>query len=343
MPTQELRVSVQELTGAQKCAILCGTIGKEFSSEVLKRLSEAEAEEISREIARLDVISWDTAKTVVEEFNALMRGVEWVGEGGVEYARDLLAKAYDQERANEIIRRIQKDLEDTGLNRLRKADADFLVNLLRGEHPQTIALILAHISPKRTADVISGFGVDLAAEVLYRMARMDKVNPDVLGLIEMSLGDRAALNLDHEMRAAGGPAAVAEVMNYVSGATEKALLDKLSARDPEIAAQIEELMFVFDDVVLLDDRAIQRVLQEVEMSDLALCFKKASEEAKNKILANMSQRAIQNLYDEMAYLGPVRVKDVEAAQARVVAKIRQLEAQGEITFGGGIGDDAILE
>lgn len=343
MSVHNIEMDNLELTGAQKCAVLCSALGKDFSSEVFKRLTEAEAEEIGREIARLDVISWDTAKLVVQEFNAMMRGVEWIGEGGVDYARELLAEAYDLAHADEIIRRIQKDLEDTGLNRLRKADADFLINLLRGEYPQTIALILAHIDPKRTADVIEGLEVEFGAEVLYRMARMDKVSPEMLNLIETSLGDRAALNLEQGMRAAGGPSAVAEVMNYIAGSAEKALLESLAARDPEIAEQVENLMFVFEDIILLDDRAIQRVLQDIEMPDLALCLKKASEEVKDKILSNMSQRAIQGLEDEMDYLGSVRVKDVEAAQAKVVARIRQLEAQGEIALSGGTGEDAIID
>lgn len=335
-------VEDDRLTGAQKCAILCGTLGKEFSSQILKRLTEDEAEEISREIARFSVIPWSTAKSVVEEFNGLLRGAEWVGEGGVEYARELLVAAYGPPRAEEMLRRIQKDLEDTGLNRLRKADGDFLINLLRNEHPQIIALILAHIDPKQTATVVEGMGLDLGAEILYRMARMDKVSPEMLRLVETSLGDRAIFNLEQSMKAAGGPSAVAEIMNHVTGGADKALLDKLAARDPEIATEIQDLMFVFDDIALLDDRSIQRLLQDIETPDLALCLKKASDEVKNKILSNMSQRAIQNLNDETEYLGTVRLKDVEAAQAKVVSLVRKLEAQGEISFNEGTDDDAIL-
>lgn len=337
-----LNPEYERLGGRQKAAILCLTIGSEAAAKITSKLSPEEAEAITFEIARVDPVSAETVEQVVNEWIESMLGVNSMSSGGVEFAREVLEKAFGSAKAKQILGRIQTQLADTaGLHRLRKADPQQLGTMLRGEHPQTIALVLAHLDPGQTAAVLKELGHELGAEVMYRMAGMQKVSPEMLQLVERSIGAETDF-AQQGMSVAGGPAAVAAVLNLCQGSLEKALLEGMEARDKAITEQIKNLMFVFEDIITLDDKAIQRLLREIEAKSLALSLKAASDELRAKMLGQMSQRARDALQEEMEMMGPVRMRDVEAAQATIVAQVRKLEEAGEIVISSGGDNDVLL-
>jgi len=253
----------------------------------------------------------------------------------------VLDKAFGTTKAKEILKRIMGQLADTaGLQRLRNADPQQIANMLRGEHPQTVALILAHLQTTLTAAVLKEFDPSIGGEVTYRMAKMEKVSPDMLLLIERSFGSESELDFQAGMSRAGGPAAVAGVLNLLQGVLEKTLLEKITDRDHDLAEQIKNLMFVFEDIATLDDRALQRLLRDIDAKTLALSLKAASMELKERIQSQMSQRAVAALKEEMEMMGPVRMRDVEGAQSQIVTQVRALEESGDIVIGG--GDEVVI-
>jgi flagellar motor switch protein FliG len=336
-----VRREPEGLTGGQKCAVLCMVLGTEHSAKVMQLLTPTEVEDLTREIASLPRVKGDLVDGVLQEYREFARAVQSVAQGGVDYARQVLEQAVGAARAKVILERIQEQLTETGLKRLRKAQPDVLLGVLRGEHPQTLALILAHVDVAQAAAVIEVMEPELAGEVLFRVARMEKVSPEMLALIETGLGSKADLSLSQEMKLSGGPSAVAGVLNLTTPSREKSLMEAIGVRDPELANQIKGLMFVFEDLIHLDGRAMQRVLRDIEGKELALALKAASEELKQHILKNMSERAAAALQEEMEYLGPVKVKDVEAAHMRIIQAVRALEEAGEIVVGGRGADDVI--
>jgi flagellar motor switch protein FliG len=327
------------LNGRQKVAVLCMAVGTEYAAKLTGGLTADEAELITFEIAQMDRVAPDVMEQVLQEWLESTLGVASLTTGGLEYAKEVLERAYGRQKAEMILRRIQAQLADTaGLHRLRKADPQQLANTLRGEHPQTVALILAHLEAPHTAAILRELPTAFGGEVLYRMARMEKVSPEMLQLIERALSSEADLNFTQGMSAAGGPAAVASVLNLVSGTLEKELLEGVSERDATLCEQIKNLMFVFEDLVTLDDKSLQRLLREVEAKQLALALKAASEELRGKIMGAMSQRAVAALKEEMEFMGPVKMRDVEAAQAAIVTQVRKLEETGEIVLSAGSED-----
>jgi len=330
------------LSGPQKCAVLCMALGTEQAARVLQLLSPSEVEAVSKEIATLPTVGADLVDQVLEEYHDVSRAVESIARGGVEYAREILEQAVGSVRAKTILERIQEQITETGLTRLRKASPDILLSVLRGEHPQTVALILAHLDVRQAAGVIEAMDPELASDVLYRVARMEKVSPDMLAIVELGLASKADLSLSQEMKLSGGPEAVANVLNLASASVEKQLMETLGGRDATLAQQIKGFMFVFEDLKLLDNRAMQRILRDIDGKELALALKATSEELKQKIFANMSERASAALKEEIEFLGPVKVKDVEAAHTRIIQIVRGLEEAGEIMIGGrGEADDVI--
>ena len=330
------------LTGRQKVAVLCMAVGTEFAAKITTGLSSDEAELISFEIAQLDRVPQELMEAVLSEWLESTLGIASLTTGGLEYAREVLEKAFGKARADGILRRITSQLADTaGLHRLRKADPQQLATTLRGEHPQTVALVLAHLDPPHTAAILRELPTAFGGDVIYRMARMEKVSPEMLQLIERALSSDADLNFSQGMSAAGGPAAVASVLNLVSGSLEKELLEGVSERDAMLCEQIKNLMFVFEDLVTLDDKSLQRLLREVEAKQLALALKAASDELKTKIMGAMSQRAVAALREEMEFMGPVKMRDVEASQSAIVTQVRKLEETGEIVLSAG-GDDVLV-
>jgi flagellar motor switch protein FliG len=337
-------LTAADLTGPQKVAVLCMALGAEEAVKLTQSLSPDEAEEISFHIAQMEQVSSSTVEAVFNEWADMAVAVDSLAVGGLGYATEVLHKAFGAPKATQTLTRIQSQLADSaGLNRLRSADPGQLASTLRGEHPQTIALVLAHLEAQQTATVIRELEPMLGGEVMYRMGRMEKVAPDMMLLVEKALSNEADLSFTRGLKAAGGPDAVASVLNHVSGTLEKDLLDRINERDAALCEQIKNLMFVFEDLVKLDDKSLQRLLREVEARVLSLALKSAKEELRNRIMGGMSQRAVTALKDEMAMMGAVRVRDVEAAQAQIVAQVRALEAAGEIQLSSGGTEDAFIE
>ena len=335
------QVSPDGLSGRQKVAIICMALGSDAAAKLTQKMAPEEVDAISFEIARMDHVSGPMVEAVLEEWLTRMLAADSLASGGMQVAREILEKAFGPRKAQQVLERIQSQLTSaSGLHRLRNADPQQLGNMVRGEHPQTIALILAHLEPQHTANVLKELDTEVGAEVVYRMARMEKVSPELLQIIERSLGSETELNVV-QGSASGGPAAVAAVMNFTPASLEKALLDGVHLKDAALCEQIKNLMFVFEDVGSLDNKALQRLLRDVDSKELALALKVASDDLKGKIMGAMSQRAVQALQDEMELMGPSRLKDVEAAQTNIVGVVRRLEEAGEIIISGG-DDDLVL-
>lgn len=334
---------VEDLTGRQKVAVLCMALGPEAAAKLTQHMESEELEEITLEIARMEHVPADIAEAVLEEWEKTEQAAHSLTQGGVEYARQLLEQALGPQKAALVLKRIESQLQDNGgFRTLREADPQQLGTLLRNEHPQTVALILANLDSGQAAEVIKELPTDLGSQVLFRMARMEKVLPEILEVVERSMGSEAGLSMSRDMSSAGGPAAVAEVLNQVAGPIEAELLSGIAEYSKELSDQIKNLMFVFEDLVKLDDRALQRVLREVDSKEVALALKTASDELKRRILSTMSQRAVEALKEEMEFLGPVRVRDVMTAQSAIVKSVRELEEAGEIVIGGG-ADDLVID
>ncbi len=336
------RYAPDRLSGRQKAAILCMAIGAEHAARITGGLNAEEAEIVALEMAQLDRVPQSTIDSVLNEWLEITLGMDSLTTGGVEYARDVLEKAFGPIRAQQILKRIQGQLADSDrFGRLRRADPQQLGSTLRGEHPQTIALILAHLDPTHVAGIVRELDPALGGEVMFRMARMEKVSPEMISLVERAIGNEADLSFSQGMSTVGGPAAVAAVLNLVSSSLEKEVLDLVAEKDPHLSDQIKNLMFVFEDIASLDDKSLQRLLREVDVKQLALALKAASPGLKDKIMGTISQRAVAGLKEEMEFLGPVRMRDVEAAQTDIVTKVRALEETGEIVLSAGT-DDVII-
>jgi flagellar motor switch protein FliG len=333
---------VDELTGKQKAAIVLMAMGPEAATEITQSLSPDELEQISFEIARLDQVSAELTSAVLEEWKEMETAAYTIAEGGVDYARKVLEHTLGAPKAATIIKRIESQLQESaGFQNLRKADPQQVSGMVRNEHPQTVALLLAHLEPGQTAAVLKELPTDLGGEVLFRLARREKVLPEVLQVLERQYGSESKLTISQGMTSAGGPESVAAVLNLINGPVEKELLDQLSRQDAELCEQIKNLMFVFEDILKLDDRGLQRILRDVQTKELALALKAASDPLRQKIFSMLSSRAGDALKEEIEFLGPVRMRDVETAQSNVVKVIRALEETGEVVIGGG-DDDMVL-
>lgn len=341
-PDVHLEHEAPPLTGRQRVAILCMSLGAEGAAKLTQRLNAEEIEAISYEIARMDRVPQETVQGVLYEYLEITRAAESLATGGEDVAREILEQAFGPQRAVQIFRRIQTQLhESAGLSRLRKVDPQQLISMLRNEHPQTVALVLAHLDPAQTAAILKDFDSTVGSSVVYRMASMEKVSPEMLGVIERCLGPETDLNLSQGMSTAGGPQSVVAVLNLMSPSLEKELLDGIAAQDPELCEEIKNLMFVFEDIISLDSRSIQRLLRDTDSKELALALKASSPELKEHIMGAMSKRAVEALREEIEYLGPVRLRDVETAQLSIVSQVRMLEEAGEIVISAGGADELI--
>lgn len=336
-------IKFENLSGRQKVAILLMTLGPEGAPVLTQSLSPEEIEMLSLEVAQLEDVPPNVVERVLEEWFETEEEAFTLATGGVDTARDILRNTLGPDRSEEVLHRIESQLrEGTGFHSLRHADPSQLANVLRNEHVQTVALIMAHLETSLVAEVVRSLNPEVAAEVMLRMARMEKVHPEVLEIVERSLGGEANIALSRDLAAAGGPASVAAVLNLSSSALEKELLEGVGQKDPELVDEIKSLMFIFEDIIRLDDRAVQKVVQEADVRELARALKGASEELKAKFLGCMSQRAKAGLEQEMEFMGPTRLRDVEASQASVVKVVRDLEAAGEIVISTGSDDDVLL-
>jgi len=330
------------MSGVRKAAVLCMAMGAEQAAQVLQSLSPKEVELVTREIAAIQAVPPEVVQTVMGEFSEVSRSVESVAGGGVEYARQILQHTFGENKAKNIVERIEDDLEGTSLTQLKGAAPEVLSNLLRGEHPQTIALVLAHLDVDQTLTVIGSMESELAADVLFRVANMTQVSPEMLDAVEACLAQKGDVSLSQEMTLTGGPAAVAKVLNQANPEIESKLMEEIAERNGELADEIRRLMFVFEDLLLLDDRSMQRLLREVEGKELALALKVASDEMKQHIMKNMSERAASALEEEMEFLGPVKAREVEACHSRIIESVRRLEDAGEVIIQGRGGDDDVI-
>ncbi|MCI0524632.1 MAG: flagellar motor switch protein FliG [Acidobacteria bacterium] len=338
-----MALKYEELSSVQKAAVALVALGKDLSAQVLKKLSETEVERLTIEIANLRDIPADVEEQVLKECHQIFLAREYITEGGVDYARELLEQAIGRNRASEILTRLEGALRTTGFHKLKNIDSKQLVNFVRNEHPQTIALILTQLGPQNASSVLTELPAELQSDVALRIATMEKISPEVLKQIEQVLERQFDTGAQGEVSVSGGAKQIAEILNLMDTSTEKRILQTVEAEDPELATEIKNLMFVFEDVVLLDDRSIQRVLKEVETKDLSIALKAASDELKQKIFSNVSERVVAMIQEEMEFMGPMRLSDVEAAQQRIVESVRRLEEEGQIIVSGrGTKEDVIV-
>ncbi|MEW4277434.1 flagellar motor switch protein FliG [Priestia megaterium] len=331
-----------ELTGKQKAAILLISLGPDVSASIYKHLSEDEIEQLTLEISSVRKVEPSLKEAVLHEFEQITLAQNYLEKGGVSYAKQVLEKALGPEQAMMIINRLTSSLQVRPFDFARKADPMQLLNFIQHEHPQTIALILSYLEPLQAGQILSSLPQERQADIARRIATMGSTSPEVINEVEQILERKLSATVTQDYTQTGGLEAVVEVLNGVDRATEKIIIDTLEIQDPALAEEIKQRMFVFEDIVTLDNRSIQRVIRDVENDDLLLSLKVASEEVKSIIFKNMSSRMVETFKEEMEFMGPVRLKDVEEAQSRIVAAIRRLEDAGEIVLARGGGDDIIV-
>lgn len=332
----------KELTGKQKAAILLITLGPDISASIYKHLTEEEIEELTLEISTIKNVSANEKEKVLEEFYNMAMAQDYITQGGIGYAKMLLEKSLGTEAAATIINRLTSSLQVRPFDFARKADPNQILNFIQNEHPQTIALVLSYLDPAQAGQILSNLPQEMQADVARRIAVMDSTSPEIIYEVEEMLEQKLSATFTHDYTKTGGIEAVVEVLNDVDRTTEKTILDNLSLQDPELAEEIKKRMFVFEDIVTLDNRAIQLVIRECDNQDLLLALKAASEEVREVVFNNMSKRMQENFKEEMEIMGPVRIRDVEEAQMRIVSVIRKLEDAGEIIIARGGGDDIIV-
>jgi flagellar motor switch protein FliG len=333
-PIEKLSNDPSDLDGLTKAAILLLAVGPVQAGVVLKHMSSEMVEEVTRELAGLGRVSSELQAAVVEEFYHMTIANQYVSEGNLDYAKMLLGESLDPSQADRVLKQIQTQVQKTPFAFLQKAETENLLTFIQDEHPQTIALIVCHLAHHKAAEILVGLPMQKQIEVIKRIANMEQTNPEVIREVERGLESRLANMLMQSMEKAGGVQTVAEVLNLADRASEKAIMEGLEAEDPDLVEQIRRLMFVFEDILLVNDKGIQAVLKEVDNDELAVALKTASEELKAKIFTNMSERAATLIKEDMEYMGPVRISDVEAAQQRIVDIVRRLEEAGEVIISG---------
>jgi flagellar motor switch protein FliG len=328
-------------TNKRKAAIFLLTIGPEKAAKILKHLSDEEIEDLTLEIANLKNITEQEREDALKEFSNMMKAKEFINKGGIEYAKEVLEKALGHEKAAEIINKLTSNLQVKPFDFMKKSDVTQLVNFLQNEHPQTVALVLAYLDPKQAAQIIVSFPEELQAEVVKRLALLERASPEIVKQIEKNIEKRLSTFVIQDFSKVGGIDVSVELVNALDRTTGKRILDDIKKTDPDLSEEIKKKMFVFEDILKLDDRSIQMILREVDTHDLALAIRGSAEDVKNKIISNMSKRAGALLEDELKFMGPVRVKDVETAQQKIVVIVRKLEDAGEIIISHGGGEDIL--
>ncbi len=323
-----------EMTPVRKAAVVLLAVGPEHSAAVLKHLGPETVEQVMRELASLGRIDDALQSSIIEEFYHQSLAQQFASEGNLDFAKEALMGAMDPAVADRILGQIQTQVRKTPFNFLQKAESEHVLTFIQDEHPQTIALIVCHLPHHRAAEILSRLPMAKQVEVVKRIANMEQTNPDVIREVEQGLESRLANMLGQSMQKTGGVEAVAEILNLADRATEKTIMEGLESDDPDLVEEIRRLMFVFEDILLVNDKGIQSVLKEIDNDELALALKTASDELKAKILGNMSQRASELIQEDMQYMGPVRLSDVEASQQRIVDVVRRLEEAGELVIEG---------
>ncbi len=331
----------EEMSGSKKVAILLVSLDKESAAAILKELDEEKVESVTREIAHLDTVSEEMRQQVLKEFHSLALARAYADAGGLPYARVLLAQSLPQADADRIMTQIESQYYSRPFTFLQKTEAENLLTFIQEEHPQTIALIMSHLAPDKASEILVGLPEEKRVEVVSRISRMEQTSPEVIKEVERALEQRLS-GVMADLQRVGGVEAVAEILNLVDRTTEKGILEVLGDDDPELVEHIRRLMFVFEDILLVNDKGIQAVLKEVETSDVVLALRTATDDLKEKVFSNMSDRAVAMIQEEMEYMGPVRLSDVEMAQQKIVDVVRRLEDSGEIIIAGRGGEKELI-
>jgi flagellar motor switch protein FliG len=341
-PNEKLPENPEDLEGLSKAAILLLAVGADNASAVMKFLPAEAVEEVTRELASLGRVGKSLQTSVVEEFYNVSVASDYINEGNLDFAKALLKNSMDPKQADKVLAQIQTQVQRKPFSFLQRAESENLLTFIQDEHPQTIALIVCHLPHHKAAEIIGGLPMAKQLEVIKRIANMDQTNPDVIREVERGLESRLSSMLMQSMERAGGVPTVSEILNLADRATEKSILEGLEAEDPDLVEQIRRLMFVFEDIKSVNDKGIQAVLKEVDNHELALALKTASEDLKNKIFGNMSERASAMIKEDMQYMGPTKISDVESAQQRIVDIVRRLEESGDVVIQGRGGDSELL-
>jgi flagellar motor switch protein FliG len=334
--------SALKLNGRQKAAILLISMGKEVSAKVFNHLPTEEIDVLTLAIANINKVNPVEKEEVLKEFHEMCIAQDYLAMGGISFAQDVLESALGRDRAKLIIQRLTAHLQVKPFDFARRIDAMEIYHFLQNEHPQTIALVLAHLDPQQSSMILSSLPGDLQSDVARRIALLEQTSPDVINEVESILERKLTATIRQDYSVVGGIESIVSILNGVDRGTEKSILEHLASKDNDLVEEIKKRMFTFEDIISLDRRAIQRVIQEVENQDLLLSLKASSDEVKKVIFENMSQRMVEEFEEELKYLGPVRVKDVEEAQGRIVSIIRRLEDSGEIVIARGVNDDILF-
>ncbi|HEX7057689.1 MAG TPA: flagellar motor switch protein FliG [Bacilli bacterium] len=332
----------QTLSGRQKAAILMITLGPEISAQIFKHLRDEEIEQLTLEIANVRKVDSLERESILTEFHQICLAQEYISQGGIAYAKEVLERALGSQKALDILNRLTATLQVRPFDFARKADPAQILNFIQNENNQTIALVLSYLQPEQASVILSALPQEKQADVAKRIALMDSTSPEVITQVEHILEQKLSATVTQDYTSAGGIEAIVQILNGVDRGTERTILDSLEIQDPELAEEIKKRMFVFEDIVNLDNRSIQRIIRDVENADLQLALKVASDEVRDTIFRNMSKRMSETFREEMEFMGPVRLRDVEEAQTRIVATIRRLEEAGEIIIARGGGDDIIV-
>jgi flagellar motor switch protein FliG len=342
-PGQKLPESADSLDGVVKSAVLLLLLDPDSAGAILRELPTEAVEEVTRALASLGDVPRGLGEGIISEFYSLAMAQGWVREGGLDYAKRLIKDSLDGGVADKVISQIQTQVQRTPFAFLQKAETENLLTFIQDEHPQTIALIVSHLPHHKASEVLGGLPEERQIEVVRRVANMEQTNPEVIREVELGLESRLSSMIMHSMEKVGGVNTVAEILNLCDRNTEKAIMEGVESEDPELVEEIRRLMFVFEDVKMIDDKAIQRIMKELDNKEVALALKMASEELKDKFLSNVSSRGADMIREDMEFMGPVRVSDVEAAQQRIVDIVRRLEDSGEIVISGrGGGGDIVV-
>ena len=338
------KLAYKNLTGRQKAAILLVAIGVDAATKIFKNLKPKDVEVLTQEIANLKTIPSQIIHEVIEEFYQMLLSQNYISDAGEDYAHEVLKGALGDDQAKEVLRKLKnvKSVEQKGFKRLEEVPKDRLLNFLEKEHPQTVAVVLAHLEPLKAAKIYDEFSQDFQVEVAYRLAQLDQISPDLIREIESFIDANFKGEIIQHIGEIEGEKVIADMLNQAGKVTEKTVLDGLTRVDPELATQIKNLMFTFDDLILVDNRSMQRILKEVDSKELSLAMKGASEEVKSKIFGNMSERAGNMLQEELEFMGPVRVKEVEEAQRRILTIVANLEESGEVIIHREGGEEDVI-
>jgi len=330
------------ISGKEKAAILLIALGPEKSAKILKHLNEEEVEEITLEIANMGKVTQEVKDSVMEEFYQICLAQNYISEGGIAYAKEILEKAMGLNKALEIINKLTASLQVRPFDFVRKADVNQLLNFIQNEHPQTIALILSYLSPNQAGQILSSLPQEKQADVAQRIAVMDRTSPEVIKEVEYVLEKKLSSMITQDYTTTGGIQTIVDILNSVDRGTEKFIMETLEIQDAELAEEIKKRMFVFEDFVTLDNLSIHRFIREVDHNDLTIALKGATQEVRDVMFANMSKRMAEMIKEDMEFMGPVRLRDVEEAQQKIVNIIRRLEEAGEIIISRGGGDEIIV-